>query len=195
MAQNFWMIVSSLENFQITRDLGFTAQGLKAQHRRKIQRIENGDRVLFYVYGSRKFTATATATSSYVEDDSGTWQKEGRAAGPTGYRSSLRWSSTTINTSMPTCWRPAWTTSGAGPRKLAHGFHREPTPSAQERFPPHRRGDEKAKIWPGIPANQSHSNPGRKQKEEETGRRAGPGHRPDSLPAALSLAIGRHCLA
>lgn len=82
MAQNFWMIVSSLENFQITRDLGFTAQGLKAQHRRKIQRIENGDRVLFYVYGSRKFTATATATSSYVEDDSGTWQKEGRAGWP-----------------------------------------------------------------------------------------------------------------
>ena len=82
MAQNFWMIVSSPENFQITRDLGFTVQGLKAQHRRKIQRIESGDRVLFYVYGSRRFTATATATSSYVEDDSVTWQKEGRAGWP-----------------------------------------------------------------------------------------------------------------
>jgi hypothetical protein len=82
MAQNFWMIVSSPENFQITRDLGFTAQGLKAQHRRKIQRIVSGDRVLFYVYGSRRFTATATATSSYVEDDSETWQNEGSAGWP-----------------------------------------------------------------------------------------------------------------
>ncbi len=82
MPHNFWMIVSSPENFQITRDLEFTAQGLKAQHRRKIQRIEAGDRILFYVYGSRRFTATASATSSYVEDDSGTWQKEGRAECP-----------------------------------------------------------------------------------------------------------------
>ncbi len=82
MSNNFWMIVSSPENFQITRNLGFTAQGLKAQHRRKMQRIESGDRVLFYVYGSRRFTATATATSSYSEDDSTTWQKEGRAGWP-----------------------------------------------------------------------------------------------------------------
>ena len=82
MPHNFWMIVSSPENFQITRDLGFTSQGLKAQHRRKIQRITSGDRILFYVYGSRRFTATATATSSYVEDDSGTWQNEGRAGWP-----------------------------------------------------------------------------------------------------------------
>ena len=82
MPHNFWMIVSSPENFQITRDLGFTSQGLKAQHRRKIQRIESGDRILFYVYGARRFTATATATSSYVEDDSGTWQNEGRAGWP-----------------------------------------------------------------------------------------------------------------
>ena len=82
MAHNFWMIVSSPENFQITRDLGFTALGLKAQHRRKIQRIESGDRVLLYVYGSRRFTGTATATSSYFEDDSDTWEKEGRAGWP-----------------------------------------------------------------------------------------------------------------
>ena len=82
MSNNFWMIVCSPENFQITRDLGFTAQGLKSQHRRKMQRIESGDRVLFYVYGSRRFTATATATSSYSEDDSATWQKEGRAGWP-----------------------------------------------------------------------------------------------------------------
>ncbi len=82
MPHNFWMIVSNLVNFGITRDLGFTTQGLKAQHRRKIQRIESGDRVLFYVSGARRFTATATATSSYVEDDTKTWEKEGATDWP-----------------------------------------------------------------------------------------------------------------
>ena len=77
MPHNFWMIVSNPVNYGITRDLGFTTQGLKEQHRRKIQRIESGDRVLFYVSGARRFTATATATSSYVEDDTKTWEKEG----------------------------------------------------------------------------------------------------------------------
>ena len=82
MSNNFWMIVSSPENFRITRELGFTAQGLKAQHRRKVQRIEAGDRVLFYVSGARRFAATATATSSYVEDETSVWQNEGSANWP-----------------------------------------------------------------------------------------------------------------
>ena len=82
MANNFWMINSNAENFRITQDLGFTSQGLKAQHRRKIQRIEPGDRVLFYVSGMRRFTATATATSSYFEEDSPVWKKEGDAGWP-----------------------------------------------------------------------------------------------------------------
>jgi len=82
MPRNFWMIACNEENFRITRDLGFTIQGLKAQHRRKVQRIEPGDRILFYVYGIRRFPATATATSSYLEDSSPTWQKEGSADWP-----------------------------------------------------------------------------------------------------------------
>ena len=55
------MITCNEENFRITQGLGFTVQGLKAQHRRKVQRIEPGDRILFYVMGIRCFTATATA--------------------------------------------------------------------------------------------------------------------------------------
>ena len=82
MPRNFWMIVSNLENFLITRDRGFTVQGLKAQHRRKIQRIEAGDRVPFYVSEARRFTATATATSQYFEDDVPIWQNEGCAGWP-----------------------------------------------------------------------------------------------------------------
>ncbi len=82
MSHNFWMIVSNPENFRITRDLKFTSQGLKFQHKRKVQRIEAGDRVLFYVSMDRLFTATATATSSYVEDETAVWKNEGSADWP-----------------------------------------------------------------------------------------------------------------
>ena len=65
MPRNFWMVICNEENFQITRDLNFTVQGLKAEHRRKVQRVEAGDRILYYVSGIRRFAATATLTSTY----------------------------------------------------------------------------------------------------------------------------------
>ena len=77
MPRNYWMVVTSLENFQITRKLGFTVQALKLQHQRKVQRIEPGDRILYYIGGKRYFAATATATSQYFEDRSSIWKKEG----------------------------------------------------------------------------------------------------------------------
>ena len=82
MPHNFWMIVCNPDNFRITQERGFTIQGLKAQHRRKIQRIGNGDRILYYVTHDRRFTATATATTSYFEDDTPVWEKEGKAGWP-----------------------------------------------------------------------------------------------------------------
>lgn len=77
MAKNYWMMVTSPENYQITKQMGFTAQPLKGQHPRKVQRVEPGDRILFYVGGVRFFGATATVTSKYFEDSTPTWRKEG----------------------------------------------------------------------------------------------------------------------
>ena len=88
MARNFWMVICNAENFGITRDHGFTILGLKGEHRRKVQRVEAGDRILYYVSGIRCFTATATATSSYTEDDTPIWQNEGGAGWP--YRVSIK---------------------------------------------------------------------------------------------------------
>jgi hypothetical protein len=82
MPRNFWMITCNEENFQITKNNGFTCQGLKGQHRRKVQRVEIDDRLLFYVTGIRRFTATATLTSSYREEDTVIWQNEGKADWP-----------------------------------------------------------------------------------------------------------------
>ena len=77
MAKNYWMIVTTPENYRITKDLGFTAQPLKGQHPRKVQRVEPGDRMLFYVGTSRRFAATATVASKYYEDTTPTWHKDG----------------------------------------------------------------------------------------------------------------------
>ncbi len=82
MPSNFWMVINSEENFRITQGLGFTVLGLKAQHRRKVQRIADGDRVLMYLSHRRRFVATATATSSYTETNESLWAKEGKTGFP-----------------------------------------------------------------------------------------------------------------
>ncbi|MCH8897458.1 MAG: EVE domain-containing protein [Chloroflexi bacterium] len=79
MPRNFWMVVCNEENYHITKDLDFTVQGLKAEYRRKVQRVESGDRLLYYVTGIRCFTATATLTSTYREEETQVWKNEGRA--------------------------------------------------------------------------------------------------------------------
>ena len=82
MASNFWMMINNEENFRITQDRGFTMLGLKAQHRRKVQRISEGDRVLLYISHIRRFAATATAMSSYIEGEEPIWVNEGSTGFP-----------------------------------------------------------------------------------------------------------------
>ena len=79
MPRNFWMVVCNEDNFRITKNLEFTTQGLKSEYRRKVQRVEPGDRLLYYVTGIRCFTATASLTSTYREDQTKVWQNEGSA--------------------------------------------------------------------------------------------------------------------
>ena len=82
MPRNFWMITCNEENFNITRELQFTKQALKSEYRRKVQRVEKDDRLLYYVSGIRKFTATATVTASYREEETDIWKSEGSATWP-----------------------------------------------------------------------------------------------------------------
>lgn len=77
MPRNYWMIVTTPENFDIMRSQGFKIQGIKANHHRKAQRIEPGDCILYYVGRERFFGATARATSRYSEDPSPPWKKDG----------------------------------------------------------------------------------------------------------------------
>jgi hypothetical protein len=69
-----WIIVGSLENFQITRDLGFTLQAIKSRHRKKAEQMKPGDRIAWYVTGIKAFAGTATIISEYYEDHTVIWR-------------------------------------------------------------------------------------------------------------------------
>jgi hypothetical protein len=73
------MLVSSRENLRITQEQGFTVQGFKSRHHKKIQRMEPGDRLLYYLTGGQHFAAGATITSTFFNDHTPLWvsAKEG----------------------------------------------------------------------------------------------------------------------
>ena len=73
MGKNYWMVVESQENHEITREKGFEVFGFGQPFRRRAQRMQQGDMVLFYVSTIRKWTATATITSGYFEDYTPVW--------------------------------------------------------------------------------------------------------------------------
>lgn len=74
MGKNYWMFVETFENFEITKNLGFSVHGMGAHYRRRAQRMQPDDRVLFYVSGLRKWVASATITSHYYEDYTPVWK-------------------------------------------------------------------------------------------------------------------------
>jgi hypothetical protein len=70
----YWMIVSSLENYRKTQERGFTVQGIKTRHRKRAEMMKPGDRLLYYVTGRMVFTATCTVTSGMFEEHTHVWR-------------------------------------------------------------------------------------------------------------------------
>jgi hypothetical protein len=73
----YWMIVSSPANFERTRKLRFTQQGMKRRHLRKAERMSTGDRMCWYVTGTQTFAATATLRSPFFEGAKKIWVSDG----------------------------------------------------------------------------------------------------------------------
>ena len=71
---SYWMVVTSPDNFRKTRELGFSVQGVKRRHRRRMDSVKPGDRVLYYVTGRMSFAGTATVTSPVFEDHTPVWR-------------------------------------------------------------------------------------------------------------------------
>ena len=77
MARNYWMVVQTTEDFETSREMGFTLHGLRFSQRRRAQRMEAQDSLLYYVSGTRKWSAIATVTSTYFEDRTPIWRTIG----------------------------------------------------------------------------------------------------------------------
>ncbi|TMD08109.1 MAG: EVE domain-containing protein [Chloroflexi bacterium] len=72
------MVVSSPDNFKRTRDHGFSIQGIKSRHKRRVESMQPGDRLLYYVTGRMAFAATVTVTSPMYEDHTVIWRTDRR---------------------------------------------------------------------------------------------------------------------
>lgn len=74
---NYWLVITSPSNFRHDREtLKFKAQGLPYRFRKSVQRMQRGDKVVYYIMGLQRFGATATVTGEYYEDDSKLWTDE-----------------------------------------------------------------------------------------------------------------------
>ena len=78
MGTNYWMFVETEENASITRGLGYKLFGMGPRYRKRAQRMQKSDRVLFYTRTTRSWTASATIKSTCFEDDSIIWMPESR---------------------------------------------------------------------------------------------------------------------
>lgn len=76
-ARAFWMIVTSPANYERTRALRFSQQGMKKRHLRKAERMAVGDGMCWYVTGHQTFAAIATLTSGFFESAKPIWVSDG----------------------------------------------------------------------------------------------------------------------
>ena len=73
MAKNYWMFVQTRDNFEITKNMGFRLHGLGAKHRRRADRMQPNDNILYYVRDTKSWLALATIKSKAFEDRSPLW--------------------------------------------------------------------------------------------------------------------------
>jgi hypothetical protein len=78
-APRTWILTGSPENFEATRDLGFTVIGLKERRRAQALQIEEDDRIVFYLTQVVRFAASVQVTGPLFEERTLVWPgKPGR---------------------------------------------------------------------------------------------------------------------
>jgi hypothetical protein len=71
--RNYWMVAVRPGFYDACVEQRFTVLGMGRTQRKRVQRMELGDRILFYVTGRMVFGATASVSSAYFEDDTPLW--------------------------------------------------------------------------------------------------------------------------
>ncbi|MBI4688722.1 MAG: EVE domain-containing protein [Nitrospirae bacterium] len=73
----YWLVVSTPENFRITRDtLNFKLLGLSNRYREKVYRMNIGDKIIFYISKIKKFGAIACVNGTSYRDKNEIWLAE-----------------------------------------------------------------------------------------------------------------------
>tara|TARA_B100000029_G_scaffold478635_1_gene524932 strand:- start:226 stop:720 length:495 start_codon:yes stop_codon:yes gene_type:complete len=73
MINTYWLISLNEENYNITKNLGFTIQGFNSFEKRKVSRMKPDDRIVYYLNDVKGFVATASVTSDPFEDETKYW--------------------------------------------------------------------------------------------------------------------------
>jgi hypothetical protein len=75
-----WILTGSPENFAATADHGFKLIGMKEKRRAMAERVEPGDRIVFYLTRVKEFAAIVRVTGAMYEDRTKVWPgKPGKA--------------------------------------------------------------------------------------------------------------------
>ena len=69
-----WLINTTRENYEITRERDFDLIGIDALNSRKASQMVSGDRIVLYVRDARRFAVTATVTEKCFHNNSPIWK-------------------------------------------------------------------------------------------------------------------------
>jgi predicted RNA-binding protein len=73
---NRWLLVSSPENFEVSRARGFDIAGMKSRHRKRAEVVEPGDTVFYYLTGLKAIGGLTEVTGRFYEDASHVWDSK-----------------------------------------------------------------------------------------------------------------------
>src|SRR4051794_25429092 len=85
-ASKTWVLTGSPENYEATRDHGFTVIGCKERRIRQAQEMEPGDRIVLYLTKVMRFAASMRITSEMFEDRTKLWPGKPGKADPYPWR-------------------------------------------------------------------------------------------------------------
>jgi hypothetical protein len=81
-----WILTGSPENFEATRERGFRLIGMKERRRNLAERVEPGDRIVFYLTRVKQFAAIVRVTGELFEDRTPVWPGKPGKADPYPWR-------------------------------------------------------------------------------------------------------------
>ncbi len=72
--RNHWMLVCTVDNFELSRGRGFDVVGMKSRHRKKAEQVKPGDKVIFYLAKEMAIGGVVEVTSTFREERFTIWQ-------------------------------------------------------------------------------------------------------------------------